>query len=86
MDIEKAIAEASEAQRKRNEWNSKNRTTWKTSGYAVMSGNITDGFRFYGPFPDAVKAFDFTQEHRWGDMTTVCLIDPKLEWVETEDA
>jgi len=60
---------------------------YKCNGYIVLSGNIHDGYDCYGPFPDAVKAFDFVEEYKrtlGGHMVTVSLIDPKLEWVRED--
>ena len=59
--------------------------TYKTKGYVVLEGSIAEGYVAYGPFADAVKAFDFQQELKdthggRNDTIIFSLIDPKREF------
>lgn len=56
----------------------------KVAGYAVMIGNFSDGFTAYGPFANAVEAFDFYAERKRmrSSATIISLRLPELIWKE----
>lgn len=78
----KAVAEQADSVKGWADWVLKALSRKKSKTYVICTGNVCDGFKFYGPFDDANEAVDFASDNY--EQWDVIPIEPPKEYVQKE--